>query len=216
MGAFAGSVEGQRNSAGQSGRDSGALPDGIVDGDDVQRIDDVADAILVKEGNFFRSERDEISLRDDEPPSVRQLNRKRLEPVGQAFLDVVDNHLVDTMTATAASQCKGQRAMGDSAQIRLARGQAEFAARGGVRRVGRGPEKFGGELDRLPALLDGVDQRLALHAVLLGIGVFVGLQGVRAGVGGAFGFDLSEEGGVEAVGRSRATIQTWFHPEKRF
>ena len=84
--------------------DSGTLPDGIVDGDDVQRIDDVADALLVKEGNFFRSERDEISLRDDEPPSVRQLNRKRLEPVDQAFLDIVDNHLLDIMIATAASQ----------------------------------------------------------------------------------------------------------------
>ena len=71
-------------------------------------------------------------------------------------------------------------------------------------------------MDRLPALLDGVEQRLALHAVLLRSRGFVGLQGVRAGVGGAFGFDLSEEGGVEAVGRSRATIQTWFHPEKRF
>ena len=49
-------------------------------------------------------ERDEITLRDDKPTSVGQLNRKRLKPVVQAFLDILNDHMRDLMLPTAARQ----------------------------------------------------------------------------------------------------------------
>ena len=70
----------------------------------MQRIDDVADALLVKQRNFFRCERDEITLGDDKPASVRQVNRKWLKTVGQTFLDIVNDHVLNLMPAAAASQ----------------------------------------------------------------------------------------------------------------
>ena len=95
-----------------------------------------------------------------------------------------------------------------SAQVGLGRREAEFAAGGGVRGVGRGPEKFGGELDRLPALLDGVDQRLALHAVLLRSG------GFALGQTGTLWPDLQTSGvriGFEGDHPSGVGAQQLFH-----
>ena len=98
-----------------------------------------------------------------------------------------------------------------SAQVGPVRRQAEFTTDGSGHGGVRGPEEFGGELNLLPALLDGVDQRLAVDPVLLGFGGFVGLPGVAAHVSGALGFDLGQKGGVESggpVGLSESVVKS--------
>jgi len=75
----------------------------------VQCIDNVADALIVEQGDFSRSKRNKISLRNYKPPSIRQLNGKRLKPIAQSLLDIVSNHLRDLIVTLVVSQIQRAR-----------------------------------------------------------------------------------------------------------
>ena len=58
----------------------------------MQRVDDMAGPVFIKKSDLVWGERNEITLRNYEAASVRQMDGKRLKTVAQTFLDIIDDH----------------------------------------------------------------------------------------------------------------------------
>ena len=66
----------------------------LTDGNNVQRIYRVGNAILVNDHNYLGIDGDKVLMRHVEFSSVRKANRERVETVAQAEFDLFNEHAV--------------------------------------------------------------------------------------------------------------------------